>query len=1177
VNWFEDIYLDIETAGDVKDLPVTSSSPLVKYRDYLRAIFTGATNSPNYVQQKQKLEQRFHQSFTTTTITEKPANQILIPIVKAILTAPTGAGYGFGLSQASIPPQGQKSHREYLDQLIALTQLTARELGLRYRLDLERPDSAISSEVAENIATLQGFYRDGFHSTPDPHPIIPQYLQGHAPFFLQYDEWMERNKIFFPENFYQITQSFSSRVEDDYKNAARSYEEWLGYLIDIEDEMKQGLNSFSVGQYVSARNHYQTAYNTAWAALKYYKEKSKWKQEWSDDLQLLPALAQTRGNRLIQNETDLEQFISGYRNPYNDHLFDGGNFLSWFEYDRKHLLLDLVHLLAYVMPVCLGDVAMALGDYQTADRHYSVTTRFLVLSANAEDQAGYKGQASVAEFPSYFEHPYYLYGALPYSVNRGSNVFDYQIPSYPIRRIALEFDALSGLAETMVPAMERRFLELRHGSALLEWADSLYRSNEPANIARARELYKAVTFLHGGNPPINPRWSNEKSPKYKLHSQNPAIVSQRARAARGFQQIELGLNYYGVRPDFLPAQRYRPLKDAADRMAALARAAQQDFLAYMGKIEDAIREGLINANALKKATLQGKIADEQVKIAEYDVMVAQQQVEQVEAAIAAKKAEVAEHDGFWAQLGDFVSEFKDTVAGISGFDDVKKDAMVGVGLSGSSGGAATSGLAAAAAPMAAYGMFVYAGVTTLVNMNDARNQRIAELNALEDKALPMARANLAARQSEVTIANLQKEIAQADAELASALINFQANRAFNIEFWASLAAVVRRAMRRYLELAARFGWLAERALEYEQDRAIDIMRFDYYPAKLHGVTGADLLQLDLAELEAARLDGVKVTVPVKHTYSMVSDFPLQFAQLKKTGRCSFQTTELPFRHAYPGTYGYRVVAVSVAIKGVAGVAPVRGLLRNQGVSMMSRADGESRVSLRFPDAFPLSEFRLRDDKAIYNLPDEALMSFEGSGVDTFWELTFPAAANPYGLDMIADIQLTFDARASYSPSLYEQHVATAPATVNRFTLLSARKFDPESLNALRWAGPDAPNVVEMVFDPEQAGLSQQETNRTVKNLIIFFASETPLTLQAAFGPQGVSGVVAPFANSMALSSGPPWNNSQTPPPATALNQFIGSPAEQKWVLTVDKSAAPEIDFSRISDVVLGVEYSADLM
>jgi len=1182
VSKFEDLYQDIEAADYTNDLPVTSSSPLVKYRDYLRTIFTGAPNAASYTPQKQKLEQRFRQNFGAANVAEQPANQILIPIVKAILTAPTGAGYGFGMSQASIPAQGQKSHREYLNQLIALTQLTAGEMGLRYRLNLERPDSAMSSAVAENIATLQGFYRDGFHSTADPYPIIPSQLQGLAPFFLQYDEWVERNKVFYPENFYQITQSFRSHVTDEAKDGVRTRDEWMAAVIDIETKMNEGHRSFSMGQYVSARDEYQTAYEMAFAALQYHHEQS----EWSEDTQALPSLAQTRKNRLIQNEDQLSQFTSGGEDwsfEMDDPIDPYDGFNSWFEPNRRYILRDLIQLVARVIPVCLGDVALAMGDYPAAVRHYSITTRFLVLRANAKDQEGYKFSPTVNTTlePSPYNH-LYTEGALPYSVDR--SVSDYEKPAAyndPLMRLGSADSEWGGPARTMVPTMERNFLRLRHGAALLEWADALYRTNEPANIARARELYKAVTFIHSGKPPINPHWPNGTNPNYKPHSQNPAVVSQRKRASRGFQQIELSLNYYGVRPDFLPALRYRPLKDAADRLAASARAAQQDFLAYMSRIEDAIRDGLINANALKKAMLQGKIANEQAKIAQYDVMVAKQQVEQVEAAIAAKKAEIAEHDEFWTQLGDFVSGFKDTITGIPGFDSVKDSAMVGVGLSSASGGAsgasaATSGLAVAAAPMAAYGMFVYAGITTLVSMNDARNQRVAELNALEDKALPMAKANLAARQSEVAIANLQKQIAEADAELAAALIKFQANRTLNVEFWASLVTVVRRTMRRYLELGGRFAWLAERALEYEQDRAIDIVRFDYHPTKLQGVTGADLLQLDLAELEAARLDGIKNTIPVKHTYSMVADFPLQFAQLKNTGRCSFQTTELPFRYAYPGTYGYRVIAVSVAVKGVTDVVPARGLLRNQGVSLMSRASGESHISVRFPDAFPLSEFRLREDRAIYNLPDEALMSFEGSGVDTFWELAFPALANPYGLDMIADIQLTFDVRASYSPSLYEQHLAAAPTTVNRFSLFSAYKFSPASLAALQETDPNAPNVVDLVFDLAQAGLSQQEENRTVKNLVLFFASETPLTLSATFGPQGGSGVTVPFTNSMALSSGPPWDNSQTPPPATVLNQFIGSPVEQGWVLTVDKSAAPAIDFSQVSDVVLGVEYSADL-
>jgi len=43
-----------------------------------------------------------------------------------------------------------------------------------------------------------------------------------------------------------------------------------------------------------------------------------------------------------------------------------------------------------------------------------------------------------------------------------------------------------------------------------------------------------------------------------------------------------------------------------------------------------------------------------------------------------------------------------------------------------------------------------------------------------------------------------------------------------------LAGVLRRCMGRYLELGARYAWLAERALAYEQDRALNIIRMNYF-------------------------------------------------------------------------------------------------------------------------------------------------------------------------------------------------------------------------------------------------------------------------------------------------------------------------------------------------------------
>ena len=91
---------------------------------------------------------------------------------------------------------------------------------------------------------------------------------------------------------------------------------------------------------------------------------------------------------------------------------------------------------------------------------------------------------------------------------------------------------------------------------------------------------------------FRPAGDGQFGPFFLYHSENSALAGQKARARRGFLQIQAGLNYYAVSDDMVPALRYRPLKDAADRFAATAKSAQQDFLLYMEKIEEALRDSL---------------------------------------------------------------------------------------------------------------------------------------------------------------------------------------------------------------------------------------------------------------------------------------------------------------------------------------------------------------------------------------------------------------------------------------------------------------------------------------------------------------------------------------------------------------------------------------------------------
>jgi hypothetical protein len=1154
---------------------------LSRYRDYLRTVFTGPEGTETFLHNTDSLQRRFQQDFETLDTQARPANSILIGILKDILTSLPGEHYGFGFLAGSIEDQGQRSDREYLDYLIGLTQLSAEELGLRYRLDFERSDLAMSNRVQENITTLQRFYSDGYQSKQDPFPIIPERLLGKAPFFLYYEEWVQQKKPFHPENYYGFKGFWDTNLglkashfawyrELDLEEDSASLtpqQRSLKQLIDILDTVREGYEYFKLGEFGLAFDRFRSAHGASGTLLNQYLT------QYAEESEIIAAFGDNKLAALSDIE-DLERFSREIFDTWGSHHnpgFDGLSWDAWWENNASQLVRLISRLYFSITPTYIGDTLLETGDYRNAVYYYGCMTFFPIGMAKSDNYAGYREYHPGAGIEERLFHA----GSLGYTANLFSEDEYPHIRPYDdtIYYHYWEYDTVrlrAPIREAAHP-MEKRFFRLRQGAALLEWADALYRSDEAPNVQRARDLYKAVLLLHGKEPPIDPTWGRLHIPGFTQHAKNPALTAQTSHALRGFYQIEAGLNYFGANEDMVPTLRYRTLKSAADRFAESAKAAQQDFLFYTASLEklleEAIRERLATANALKKAALLGQIAGEQIEIAKHGVKQAEQQVANVQAAIQAKKDEIEESEGFLNQVKDFGKGFVGAVGDVSGM------------VSGAGGATAPKEIfkaftegGSAAGVMSGYGLFIYGSYASMSSMEDAYNSRKDELDALVTRALPAARELVKVREREVKIYQLQQKIALADAEyamaLAEAIRDFQRNRFLNSELWAKLAAVMKQVMRRYIELGVRYAWLAERALAYEQDRAVRIIRFDYFPRSLQGVTGADLLKLDLAELEGSYLDNIKPTLPVKKTYSLAFDYPLQFAQLKKTGKCTFRTEERPYRYRYPGFYGYRIHTIGVRGQETGAMPQAVGILKNDGISTVSRNDGQQYVLRREPVAFPLSEFRLSDDLALYGLPNDAQFAFEGSGIETSWILELPEDANPKGLKDVADILLTFDMRAHFSADLYQSHIAEKRTSAQRMVLLSARSLQPQTLEELQQGAATA----TFNFDLRAAGLPRNELNRELKNLMIFLASkdasETRATIKSTMLQNGVS---FSFNQGLALSNAGPLHSSSV---TSELDQFIDQDATQGFEVTINVADNPGVDFTGVRDMVLGVEYLA---
>ena len=553
--------------------------------------------------------------------------------------------------------------------------------------------------------------------------------------------------------------------------------------------------------------------------------------------------------------------------------------------------------------------------------------------------------------------------------------------------------------------------------------------------------------------------------------------------------------------------------------------------------------------------------------------------------IAAKKQEIADADSFFGQAEDFFGGMKDSLSGLasSGKAVMADDSAAGsvsgeqlVAMLGKSSGGASAGkeamvatLGSGAAMTLGFAAFAYYGYTTMGGMADAAARRASDLKGLETAGLAAAEAQVRLKERDVTIARYAQQIAVAELDLARALDRFQRERFLNVDVWNKLAALAQRTMKRYIELGARAAWLAERALAFEGNRDIHIIRLNYVPTAMRGLTGADRLLLDLAELEANRLNGIRLTAPVKHTLSLARDFPLAFGQLKKTGRCSFHTGERPFQSAYPGTYAYRLRALTVAAHDADGPPP-RGILRNLGASTVSREDGAApKLLVRFPDALPLSEFRLHQDLWVYGLPGETLLQFEGSGIETDWELEFPAAANPKGLRSLADVLVTCDMNAMYSQGLAVKQAAAPPAPVARAIALAASQWDPKGLASLRKSNVPA----RIRFDLARVALPLAESNRIISNFALLAVGTTQQAYAATLDAEG-SGVQAAFdfIDGIALSNAGPLLGTAA---ALPLNALVGTSLAGAFVLEIDR-AGVEDELRALEDVVLWLEYTADV-
>ena len=518
------------------------------------------------------------------------------------------------------------------------------------------------------------------------------------------------------------------------------------------------------------------------------------------------------------------------------------------------------------------------------------------------------------------------------------------------------------------------------------------------------------------------------------------IVANVLTAKLGLFSLEQGLDVSGQADGTVPLFRYEYLRDAAKEVIGQIQAIESRMLPIQfelddfAEIVDAIRRPLAAQEAELEAVKQ-KISELTQTLA--DLGQVAQALDQV--IIALDKAEDDCDCDWFCWLCTIVGGLFVAAVVVAALLAISFALIASGGtaaiiiaclLVGASGGVA--GAAGMAYALLTYETFTCENVATVGRQMKATRAGL--------------RAAIADNGAELTHALMRRDILIASINALSQQLEevYQSNaaRVLDAKTLDAIQSQYNSLRQSLLTRAQAVAKLAQNAFNFERDADTHLIKDAYYDASLKGYTAAETLAYDLGGLDHVDLTGrTKKAMQLSHVVSLRKHSPLSFLALTVTRIGRFTTTLQDFDRWYPGTYLQRIkeVRVEVLIDDV--VAPARGYISNDGVSLVRFADpGNTRPidDIRVfaeadPDiarlcykrlqrrrhvdtmAFPAFESRLHDDR-MRKLQGRERNFFENVGLESTW-LVELLPDQPFDLSRVSDIRVWFEYEALFDENL----------------------------------------------------------------------------------------------------------------------------------------------------------------
>lgn len=751
-----------------------------------------------------------------------------------------------------------------------------------------------------------------------------------------------------------------------------------------------------------------------------------------------------------------------------------------------------------------------------------------------------------------------------------------------------------------------RFTILSIIQCLLDFGDAQFGLETGESLSNARLLYLNAVELLEQVPDVLPSdFISESNPRLatmRLHAENSLFKLRSGRNLAGMVRVTqepTSESSVSIQPT---AYRYSVLIDRARQLAGMAQQIESSYLAALQRGDEEAYTALRASQDLESAKAVVKLETLKVQEAMDSVTLAQEQT---------VRAQIQAHH-YNDLLNSDILALEQTSIDLL-YTEAGLQAAAGVlyGIAAWQNGFSFEGLFKSGANATESAAQVVSSAAAAVG---ATASALSAQASVEEKKkdwqfqLALSSQDVAIGQQQVVLAGDNQAIAFQDLQNATtqtrhaqATADFLAQKFTNADLYRWMSGVLGGVYAYFLRQATTVARLAEYQLAFErQEKPLSVIRADYWqPASSatsasgaspqapdrRGLTGAERLQRDLAQLDQYAFDTDKRKLQITRMISLAQLDPFAFQRFRQTGVMRFATPMALFDHDFPGQYLRLLKRVRVSV--IALIPPIQGIratLANPGISRVVVQDPNSGFQsvtvCRDPQLIALSS--PANSTGLFDLTDTQsglLLPFEGLGVDTSWEFVMAPAVNPVDFSTIADVLLTVDYTALDSPDYRQEVLQGLSQSIQADRAFSFRQDFADAWYDLNNSGQSAtPMRVQFETGRTDFPPNIQDDSLTIAQLLLYFvpAPGASFTGQAKLTLSGAD-IAGNSATVTGVASTPNQVISTRRGNAANWRPMIGLSPAGKWTLDLsDPDMSGLFNGHKIQDILFVVTYQGHL-